>query len=37
MGGGQPDEDDFIKHILQSPTPDTLSLEELVNKTKGNH
>lgn len=26
MGRGQPDEDDLIEHILQSPTPSTLSL-----------
>ena len=34
MGGGQSDEDDLIKHILQSPTPNTLSLEEVVKETE---
>lgn len=33
MGGGKPDEDDLIKHILQSPTPSTLSLEKVVKET----
>jgi len=37
MGGGQLDEDDLIEHILQSPTPSTLSLEEMVKETKRNH
>ena len=37
MGGGQPNEDDFIEHILQIPTPSTLSLEEVVKGTKRNH
>ena len=37
MGGGQLDEDDLIEHILQSLTPSTLSLEEVVNETQNNH
>lgn len=37
MGGGQQDEGDFIEHILQSPTPRTLSLEEVVKETQNNH
>ena len=27
MGGGQPDEDDLIEHILQNPTPNKFSIE----------
>jgi len=37
MGGGQPDEDDLIEHILQNPTPNTLSLGKVVKETKRNH
>lgn len=37
MGGGQLNEDDLIEHILQNPTPSTLSLEEVVKETKRNH
>jgi len=37
MGGGQLDEDDLIGHILQNPTPNTLSLEEIAKETKGNN
>ena len=37
MGGGNLNEDDLIEHILQSPTPSTLSLEEVVKETKGNY
>ena len=37
MEGGQPNEDYFIEHILQNPTPNTLSLEEVVKEVKGNH
>jgi len=37
MGEGQLDEDDLIEHILQIPTPSTLSLEEVVKETKRNH
>jgi len=37
MGGGQPDEDDLIEHILQIPAPSTLSLEEVVKETQKNH
>ena len=37
MGGGQPDEDGLVEHMLQSPTPDTLSLEEVLKETKSNH
>lgn len=33
MGGGQQDEDDLIGHILQSPTPSSLPLEEVVKET----
>ena len=33
MGEGQLDEDDLIEHIVQSPTPSTLSLEEVVKET----
>lgn len=36
MGGGQTDEDDLIKHILQFPTPSNLPLEEVVKETKNN-
>ena len=37
MGEGKLDEDDLIEHILQNPTPSTLSLEEVVKETKKNH
>ena len=37
MGGGQQDEDDLIEHLLQSPTPSTLSLEDVVKETQKNH
>jgi len=37
MGGGQQDEYYLIEHILQSPTPSTLSLEEVVKETQNNH
>ena len=37
MGGAQPDEDDFLEYLLQNPTPNTLSLEEVVKETKRNH
>lgn len=37
MGGGYPDEDDLVEHILQNPTPNTLSLEEVEKETKRNH
>ena len=37
IGGGHPNEDYLIEHILQNPTPNTLSLEELVKETKRNH
>eukprot|EP00253_Pinus_taeda_P033167 PITA_33167 len=37
MGGGQQDEDNLIEHLLQSPTPSTLSLDELVKETQKNH
>ena len=30
IGGGQQDEDDLIEHLLQSPTPSSLPLEEEV-------
>ena len=37
MGGGQQDEDDLIEHRLQSPTPSTFCLEEIVKETQNNH
>jgi len=37
MGWGQPDEVDMIEHIVQTPTSNTLSLEEVVKETKKNH
>jgi len=37
MGGGQSNKDDLIEHILQSPTPSTFSLEEVVKETQNNH
>ena len=37
IGGGQQDEDDLIEHLLQSPTPGSLPLEEEVRETKNNH
>lgn len=37
MGGGQQDEDDLIEHLLQSPTPSTLPLEDVVKETQNNH
>jgi len=33
MGGGQQYEDDLIDHLLHSPTPGSLPLEEAVKKT----
>jgi len=33
MGGGQQDEDDLIGHLLQSPTPSTFPLEDVVKET----
>ena len=35
--GGQLDEDDLIEHILQNPTPNIMSLEEVVKETKDNN
>lgn len=37
IGGGQLDEDDFIEHILKNPTPNTMSLEEVVKEMNKNH
>ena len=37
IGGGQQDEDDLIEHLLQSPTPSSLPLEEEVSETQRNH
>jgi len=37
MRGGQQDEDDLIEHLLQSPTPSSLPLEEVVKETQNNH
>jgi len=37
IGGGQQDEDDLIEHMLQSPTPSSLPLEEEVRETQNNH
>jgi len=37
IGGGQQDEDDLIEHLLQSPTPGSLPLEEEVRETQNNH
>jgi len=37
MGGGQQDNDDLIEHLLQSPTPSLLPLEEEVRGTQNNH
>ena len=33
MGGRQQDEDDLIENLIQSPTPSTLPLEEIVRET----
>jgi len=33
IGGGQQDEDYLIQHLLQSPTPSSLPLEEEVRET----
>jgi len=37
IGGGKQEEDDLIEHLLQSPTPILLSLEEEVKETQNNH
>ena len=37
MGGGQQDEDDLIEYLLQSPTPNTSPLEDVVRETQNNH
>eukprot|EP00253_Pinus_taeda_P005022 PITA_05022 len=37
IGGGQQYEDDLIEHLLQSPTPSSLPLEEDVRETQKNH
>ena len=37
MGGGQQDEDDSIEHLLQSPTPGSLPLEEAIKEAQNNH
>jgi len=37
MGGGQLNDDDLTEHILQSPTPITLSLKQVVKETQNNH
>eukprot|EP00253_Pinus_taeda_P026388 PITA_26388 len=37
IGGGHPDEDDLIEHLLQSLTPSSLPLEEEVRETQNNH
>ena len=37
IGGGQQEEDDLIEHLLQSPTPSSLPLEEEVKETLINH
>ena len=37
IGGGQQDEDDLIEHLLQSPTPSSLPLEEEERETQNNH
>ena len=34
IGGGPPDEDELIEHIM---SPNTMSLEEVVKETKDNH
>jgi len=33
IGGGKQNEDDLIEHLLQSPTPSSLPLEEEVRET----
>lgn len=37
MGGGQQDEDDLIEFLLQSPTPSTFPLEDVLKETQKNH
>eukprot|EP00253_Pinus_taeda_P030117 PITA_30117 len=37
IGGEQQYEDDLIEHLLQSPTPSSLPLEEEVRGTQNNH
>lgn len=37
MGGGKPDEDYLIEHMLQTLTPNTLSLEEVLKEIHKNH
>eukprot|EP00253_Pinus_taeda_P001941 PITA_01941 len=37
IGGGHQDDNEFIEHLLQIPTPSSLPLEEEVRETQKNH